>query len=135
MTRSPTGRKVFVTNLGYHDFSKALRYGDVIGVTIGTLNLTDIEALTATISEKLKGMTHEDYLLITGNPVVVHLCTDYLLRIRGFPLIRILYYSAVWNEYVELGKEDLIAQEAQIEVEESEYRSEWDEDPRPGDST
>ncbi len=113
MTRSPTGRKVFITNLGYHDFSKATRYGDVVGVTIGTLNLTDIEALTETISEKLKGMTLSDYLLITGNPVVVHLCTDYLLRVRSFPIIRILYYSAVWNEYVELGKEDLVAQEAQ----------------------
>ena len=115
-TLSPTGRKVFITNLGYHDFSKALRYGDVIGVTIGTLNLTDIDLLTDTISEKLKGMTEEDYLLITGNPLVVYMCTDYLLRVRGFPEIRILYYSAVWNEYVELGKEHLIAKESEESV-------------------
>lgn len=116
MTRSPTGRKVFVTNLGYHDFSKAQRYGDVVGVTIGTLNLTDIEALRWSISGILKGMTEKDYLLIVGNPLVVHMCTDYLLRIRGFEVIRILYWSAVWNEYVELGKEDLVAQEAQHET-------------------
>ena len=114
-TLSPTGRKVFVTNLGYHDFSKASRYGDVVGVTIGTLNLTDIEALTATISDKLKGMTEKDYLLIVGKPLVIHLCTDYLLRVRKFNGIRILYWSAVWNEYVELGKEDLVAMEAQSE--------------------
>lgn len=116
MTRSPTGRKVFVTNLGYHDFSKATRYGDVIGVTVGTLNLTDIDSLTSAISEKLKGMTIMDYLLIVGNPLVVHLCTDYLLRVREFGKIRILYWSAVWNEYVELGKEDLVAQEAQDDL-------------------
>jgi len=113
MTRSPTGRKVFITNLGYHNYSKATRYGDVVGVTIGTLNLTDIEALTAMISERLKGMTEEDYLLIVGKPLIVHLCTDYLLRIREFPKIRILYWSGYFNEYVELGKEDLVAEEAQ----------------------
>lgn len=117
MTRSPTGRKVFITNLGYHDFSKATRYGDVVGVTVGTLNLTDIDALAETIESKLRGMVEDDYLLIVGNPLVVFLCTDYLYQVRKFPTVRILYFSAVWNEYVELGKEDEVAQEAQKEPE------------------
>ena len=105
MVRSSTGRKVFVTNLTFHDFSPAREFGDLVIVTNGTPNLMNIEIIKAQIDRVLSEMVEEDYLLIAGSAMVSVLCLRYLFDKMHGTHVRLLYWNAQYKVYVEEGCE------------------------------
>jgi hypothetical protein len=101
MNENQKKSKVFITNKKSQDFSKAVRYGDLIPVTAGTINIFNVDSLQRLIHESLADFNPAtDYILVAGNSIVV---TFVMIEIiRSFPdsKLKILIYDGVNNDYV-----------------------------------
>ena len=59
---------VYVTNDNRsNDFSKAKKYGRLMVVTVGNINVYNPNRSLITFSENLKGFTEQDYFMVSGN--------------------------------------------------------------------
>ena len=112
-TRSQTGRKVFITNLGYHDFSPAKRFGDLVPCTKGNIDIKQTDRIEAQIQNTLDASEAEDFLLISGHPVVVCLATGYWFRLHRS--VNLLYWDPLLQDY-RVRSTDFSSREAQIEA-------------------
>ena len=73
MTKTNNPR-VFVTNYSAHDYSDALRFGELKPITAGSLNLGNTDRLITAAIEETKDSTKDDLLLISGPPIMCALC-------------------------------------------------------------
>ena len=112
-TRSDTGRKVFVTNLGYHDFSPAKRFGDITPCTRGHIDIKQTDRIEAEIQNVLDQSDPEDYLLISGHPITVFLATGYWFRLHR--CVNVLYWDPLIQDY-RVRKTDFTPKVEQIEA-------------------
>ena len=112
-TRSETGRKVYVTNLGFHDYSAAKRFGDIVACTRGNIDLRQTDRIEARIQLVLDQSDSDDYLLISGHPLVVALCIGYWFRLHR--TVNLLYFDAMLGDYL-VRSTDFTPREAQIEA-------------------
>ena len=111
--RSETGRKVFITNMGYHDFSKAKRFGDIVPCTKGDVDLLHTDRIEARIQTVLDDSEDTDYLLISGHQLLVALCIGYWFRLHR--TVNILYWDALVGDYL-VRPADFSPKLAQIEM-------------------
>ena len=58
-----SSRKVFIANQGAHDYSDALRYGNPIYVTKGTLSKFGVGIMARLWSDALEGSSPDDYIV------------------------------------------------------------------------
>lgn len=96
-THPRDGARVFMTNMGFHDYTQAERWGEFIPVTQGRVDLVHTDRLEADIQRVLEEFTDKDYLLLGGAPVVVAFCIGYLFRKFGY--VDILYWDAMYGDY------------------------------------
>lgn len=92
------GARVFMTNMGYHDYSRAERWGEFVPLTQGRVDLVHTDRLEGEIQSVLA--TYEadlDYLMLGGAPIVIALCVGYLFRRDGF--VDVLYWDAMFGDY------------------------------------
>jgi hypothetical protein len=90
--------KVYIVNSAGHDFSKAEKYGELIPVVKGHMNVFRPDRGLFTIDEGLKSFTKDDYLLLSGNTfgnVIAALCVA-----GRFSKIKMLVYDAKNNDYL-----------------------------------
>lgn len=93
--------KVFITNKKSQDFSKAVKFGDLIPITVGTVNIFNVESLQRLIKDNIKNFNPvSDYLLIAGNSIVATFVTLELTRSYPDSTLQILIYDGVNNDYV-----------------------------------
>jgi hypothetical protein len=60
--------RVYVSNHNeQHDYSKALRFGTIMPVTTGPINVFRPQRSLVAMCENLKTFTEEDYILFSGN--------------------------------------------------------------------
>lgn len=62
--------KVFIPNCAAHDYGDAERFGTLVPVTRGTLNITNVSAIYRKIESALCASCADDYILISGASVV-----------------------------------------------------------------
>lgn len=96
--RSPTGRKVFIANVSGHDYTRAKRFGDLIGVTQRRVDITHTDRLELDVQSVLRNASDKDYLLVSGSPVVNALCIAYLLNKHGH--VNMLFWDALERDYI-----------------------------------
>ena len=111
--RSKTGKKVFITNLGYHDYSPAKRFGDLVPCTRGHLDLRQTDRIEARVQDVLEKAENGDFLLLSGPPLIVGLCLGYWFRCHR--TVNILYWDPLVGDYL-LRPTDFAPREAQIEA-------------------
>ena len=63
-------RTVFVSNYSAHDYSDAQTYGKIFPITSGSLNLLNLDRMLTSAVEAIKNSEAEDFLLISGPPVM-----------------------------------------------------------------
>jgi hypothetical protein len=89
---------VWIINLGGHDYSKAINFGNPVPLTAGTINPFNLDRLLVLIAPKLALAKETDYLLISGpqslNAVVL------ALWLKKFPSANILQWSVRDKDYV-----------------------------------
>jgi hypothetical protein len=95
------GARVFATNVGFHDYSPAERWGKLIGLTERRVDLLHTDRLRGEIIEKLREheASPDDYLLVSGNPLVVTVVVQYWLS-NISPIIDVLYWDARYQDYI-----------------------------------
>ena len=91
--------RVFISNLGAHDYTKVKKYGELVPITEGQVNIFHTDRLIANIKEKLlaENATREDFLLLSGNALVSSLVLHEWLK--KFGKARLLIYNAVSRDY------------------------------------
>ena len=90
--------KVYIVNSAGHDFSKAEKYGELVPVVQGHINVFRPDRSLFTITEGLAGFTEDDYLLLSGNTFGNVIAALFLGR--QFATIKLLVYDAKNNDYL-----------------------------------
>lgn len=62
--------KVYITNYCGLDYKKAERFGNLISVTSGFVDLSDLSKVKENVKENLKDFTSSDYLLFSGPTIL-----------------------------------------------------------------
>lgn len=93
--RTPT---VWLTNMGGHDYSKAKRFGNLVPFTIGNVNPFNFDRIMATVGPKLDLANEDDYLLISGSPIICSVIIA--MWLRRFGRVRVLQWSTRKEDYV-----------------------------------
>jgi sulfur transfer complex TusBCD TusB component (DsrH family) len=95
--RSQTGRRVFVTNVGSHNYEKAKRFGDLIPITQGRVNVASTDRMMQDIAATLTPMQEKDHILLSGNPVIVALVVAEVMHRYGS--VNLIYWDAMYQDY------------------------------------
>lgn len=83
-------RTVYIANRGFHDNSEAERYGRLVALTDGAVNLRNVRKLEGDIQFGLRHYREDDILLINGHPIINALAHGFLQSKYG--KINLLYY-------------------------------------------
>ena len=92
---------VFVTNYVDFDLDDAWRFaenGSIIPITKGKINIFNIESLLRKIKTSLVEMTADDWVIISGNPVVSTLVCSHISQ--KFKKMNLLLWDARNRCYV-----------------------------------
>lgn len=73
------GPRVYVTNFAGHDYTKAERYGEIAYVTKGYVSFHSLDRIKYRICEALQGSDSEDWLLLSGIPMICVVAACYWL--------------------------------------------------------
>jgi len=73
--------KVYVPNRSYHDFSEAIRFGELIYLTAGKISILSIGRMYRTFMPIIQASTKEDYILVSGPSVMTSiLCSMFSIK-------------------------------------------------------
>ena len=75
--------KVFVVQKNGHDFSKAERFGEVMYLFEGKVNVFASDALVQDVKERLRDAEERDYLCLSGSSLANCIAYSYLLKTFG----------------------------------------------------
>lgn len=83
-TTNNLNRKVWIVNFAGHDFSNAKEYGELENLTVGRVNLISLDRAKFDLTQKIFEQTNvEDYLLLSGKPVLVAIAVSAWLYKHG----------------------------------------------------
>lgn len=88
---------VWITNKAGHDFDAAKKFGHLQALTEGSINPTKIGRLLFHISEKLAASGPEDFVLLSGHPVLSFLAMSILMEKHG--RVNFLIWDAKTESY------------------------------------
>lgn len=69
-TGNTVAPRVFVTNFAGHDYSNAERFGEIVWITRGYISFHSLDRVKYQICEQVFKSTPEDWLLLSGIPVI-----------------------------------------------------------------
>lgn len=87
-----------MVNLGGHNYEAAEAFGLLVPITEGNVNHFNVDRLAVSIVEKLHDADEEDYVVISGSPLLNVVVTQ--LWLRRFKKLKLLQYSVRQNNYV-----------------------------------
>lgn len=91
---------VWLANEGGHDYKDAERFGRLMAITTGSVNPFNPDRMMVTISHRLKVSAPEDYLVMSGSPMLNALALAmWLCRFRT---CNVLLWSLRDREYKHL---------------------------------
>lgn len=91
--------RVFIVNKAGHDFSSAEKYGELVPVTTGNINIARPDRDLFNITQILNNFKEkDDYLLLSGNVMANAMCVAVLAFSQVSPL-QLLVYDAKSMEY------------------------------------
>lgn len=66
----PQSRHVYIPNMGSHDYSDARRFGSIISLTQGRLNILKAHSIKESIEDALSEATAQDYILVSSHSLI-----------------------------------------------------------------
>jgi hypothetical protein len=91
---------VWLVNKGGHDYTKLERFGRIIPLTTGVANPFNPDRLMLNLGHLLKMASADDYLAISGLPLLNALALT--MWLRKFPTAHVLQHSVRENDYIYL---------------------------------
>jgi hypothetical protein len=98
MSSERNTKVVWLVNKGGHDYKDLERFGRIIPLTTGNINPFNPDRLMVSLGQQLKMAHPEDYLAISGSPILNMLAMA--MWLRKYPEVQILQHSTRKNEYV-----------------------------------
>lgn len=92
--------KVWITNYAGHDFSPAEKYGTLEYITKGYVSFQSLDRVKYHIAESLSASSPDDYLLISGRPIISVLAV--LIWFQMHHQVKILNWDQKTNTYREM---------------------------------
>ena len=89
--------KVFVIQENGHSFKEAEKYGQIVVLFPGKVNVFATDALLRDVNEKMGDAGEDDFLCLSGNSTAG--CMAYAHLMRQFGRVNLLLYSFSRNEY------------------------------------
>ncbi len=90
--------KVFVPNKSVHDFSPAVKFGELVFLSEGNVRRYNTSSLYMRFQPLLKDSTPEDYLLVTGLTTLNLIAAFILTQLHG-RLNLLLFKSQANNKF------------------------------------
>lgn len=91
-------KRVYVTNLGHHDYAPLEKYGDVIAITRGNLDFRNTDRIRNRVIEVLSDMEAEDYIALSGPNIIV---TEVIAHVMArFGRVNYLYHESLYGDYL-----------------------------------
>lgn len=90
-------KEVFVCNYHGHNIFLAERYGRLNVLTEGRINPFNTDRLGHEIATKMKDYDKEDYILLSGSPVIVCLVT--MIAVEKADEVTLLIWNAKLGDY------------------------------------
>lgn len=90
--------KVWIVNSAGHDFDAAKSYGEFIPLTVGRVNIFNVERLLSEFKGMLANHEKDDWILLSGNAVLNVLAVAIVLAKHGE--VNLLLYDVIKKEYV-----------------------------------
>lgn len=93
---------VYIPNLGYHNYEDAKRFGELVPLTDRKkgVNVFAVDNLVASLTERLRDATGEDYVLLSGYNLINIVVAHYFLR--KFGRVKVLMWEGNAHKYKEL---------------------------------
>lgn len=93
------GRKVFIPNVVRLDYTDAKRFGELVALSRGGIDMMDVTTLQEVIEAKLvEADVHaEDYVLLSGAPLLNTIVTNYF--VNRYAHVRCLQWDGILQEY------------------------------------
>lgn len=91
---------VWLVNEGGHAYTKAERFGRLLPLTQGNVNHFNLDRLMVSVGPKLQSANEEDYLLISGSPILNGLIVS--MWLAKFPKVNLLQWSTRADGYVHI---------------------------------
>lgn len=95
MTRTPV---VWIVNEGGHTYEKAEQFGRLIALTRGNVNHFNLDRLMVNVGPRLQAATEDDYLLVSGTPILNGLVVS--MWLAKFSKANLLQWSTRADGYV-----------------------------------
>lgn len=93
--------KVFVVSRGYHDYSAAEPFGEIIYLAEGTMNKFHVANMARQFETELKNSNPDDYLLIGGPAVMCIIAASMMMRLHGRVNMLLFRSHPKGDDYVE----------------------------------
>lgn len=88
---------VWLVNEGGHPYEKAEKFGRIIPVTVGTINVFNPDRLMVNVSHRLRMAIDSDYVAISGSPVLNGLMMA--MWLKRFERMNLLLWSHRDTDY------------------------------------
>ena len=90
--------KVFIVNQAGHDFAEAEKFGDLVSITEGNINVFRPDRSLFTIKQALAPLAENDYLLLSGNTFGNAMAA--IVAAATVKILNILVYDAKNQRYL-----------------------------------
>jgi len=90
--------KVFVAHHKSHDITSAKIYGELVILTEGVVSVFKTDSLVVEITKKMEDSTVDDFLLLSGAPIIN--CIAFTTQLLKFGIVQTLIFNAKTREYV-----------------------------------
>ena len=97
VTKTERKPVVWVTNYGGHPYEKAERFGRLIPLTKGSVNPFKLDRIAYSVGLLMQEAQEEDFVLISGMPVVVGLIMS--MWLAKFRKVKMLQWSIRKQDY------------------------------------
>lgn len=89
---------VWIVNLSGHNYEPAKKFGRFISLTTGNVNHFNVDRLAQNMAITLAVAHEEDYLLISGSPMLNVIAVQ--LWLRKFTKVKLLQFSTREEAYI-----------------------------------
>lgn len=94
------GERVWITNYAGHDYKSAEKYGEFKYITRGYVSFQSLDRVKYQIAETLKDSQKDDWLLISGRPLISILAS--FIWFYMHKQVKLLSWDQKTNKYREL---------------------------------
>lgn len=89
---------VWVVNEGGHNYEPGKKWGRLIPLTTSNINHFNVDRLAVNIAERIRAADEEDFVLISGSPLLNVIV--FQLWLRRFKKAKVLQHSVKSDDYV-----------------------------------